>query len=99
MDKLSQAVEATKDVLRKTPLPVLIIIGCLVLGVIVLSVSKSSTPYPQRVQAPQTMICPACGGAGQIERPFTGIQDGPVIYIKQTCGICGGTGRITPPAE
>jgi hypothetical protein len=88
-----------KDILRKTPPSVLIVIGCLVLAIIFLAASKSSTPYPQQARAMQATICPACGGAGQIERPVMNMQDGPVIYSKQTCGICKGAGRINLPAD
>lgn len=92
-----KAFEDIKEIIRKTPPSVLIIIGCLVLGIIAISVSKSSTPYQyHNAQAPHKIICPACGGAGQVERPVA--PDSP-LYMNQICGICGGTGRITPPPE
>jgi rRNA maturation protein Nop10 len=50
-------------------------------------------------EKPKYIICPACGGAGQVERPFQIDPDMPVIYLKETCKICGGTGRILSPID
>lgn len=96
---MKSSIQALKETLSRTPVPVFIVMGCLLLGIVALSVFRSSVPYHQVAQTEQTMICPACGGAGQVERPGLIMKDMPVIYTKQTCGVCGGTGRIKAPAN
>jgi hypothetical protein len=62
-----------------------------------------------KTEAEKLIPCPACGGAGKVERRGDGVGIGPhgkpdwVIgagpYKTETCGVCNGTGQIKYPPE
>lgn len=88
-----------RSIINKTPNLTLILIALLVGIIVTFSLIKLPTLLGSHQTQPRFIVCPACGGAGQVERPWLVMREGPVFYNKQTCGICGGTGSIEPPEE
>jgi hypothetical protein len=57
----------------------------------------------QAGEQPKLIVCPACGGAGKVERanitPGPPGMPGNVSYSLNICGVCAGKGKIVPVWE